>query len=223
MRSRTRIARIWQSCCKLDQIICWSSLIYNTIERLKHERHECDTSDRSATRTTRVRREWKILILITTRVKTCFHISIFIIWQVKDYKERNNFILNTTFVNASFQYQNAFENCATKLDFAMVKAISKSYTLDCYCIVTHINAASFSIKNHFMWKYQHCFSNNYWKLGKIMLNSERIFKVKVRLSWIVFGILLTSAIICFYLSSAWKRDCLISWKLQTSRILRRPF
>ena len=54
-----------------------------------------------------------------------------------------------------------------KLDFVIVKAISKSYTLDCSCIVTHINAASFSIKNHFMWKYQHCFSNNYWKLGKI--------------------------------------------------------
>ena len=37
-----------------------------------------------------------------------------------------------------------------KLDFVMVKAISKSYTLDCYGIVMHINAASFSIKNYLM-------------------------------------------------------------------------
>ena len=96
-------------------------------------------------------------------MKTYFHIPIFIIWRVKDYKERNNLILNTTFVNASFQHQNAFEKCATKTGLCN----GKSYTLDCYCIVTHINAASFSIKNHFMWKYQHCFSNNYWKLGKI--------------------------------------------------------
>ena len=44
----------------------WSNLIYNTSAR--HEGHECDTS---ATRTTRVRHEWKILI--TTRVKTFSH------------------------------------------------------------------------------------------------------------------------------------------------------
>ena len=59
-----------------------SSLIYNTSAR--HERHECDTIE-------------KILILITTRMKTYFHIPIFTMWQVKDYKERNNFILRTTF------------------------------------------------------------------------------------------------------------------------------
>ena len=54
-------------------------------------------SDTSATRTTRVRHEWKILTLITTRVKTYFHALIVTIWQVKDYKERNNFILRCTF------------------------------------------------------------------------------------------------------------------------------
>ena len=32
-----------------------------------------------------------------TRVKTFFHTLIFTIWQVKDYKERNNFIVGTTF------------------------------------------------------------------------------------------------------------------------------
>ena len=92
-----------------------------------HERHECDTS---ATQMTRVK---KLLILITTGVKTCFHIPIFTIWQVKDYKERNNFILSTTFKNASFAYQNKFEKCPQKLEFVMVRAISKSYTLDCSC------------------------------------------------------------------------------------------
>ena len=86
-----------------------SSLIYNT--RARHQRHEWDTSDTNATRvlqerhecdtsatwTTRARQEWKSLILITTRVKTYFHTLILTIWQVKDYKERNNFILRTNF------------------------------------------------------------------------------------------------------------------------------
>ena len=52
--------------------------------RVLHERHECDTSE-------------KFWFWLTTRVKTCFHILIFTIWQVKDYKERNKFILRTTF------------------------------------------------------------------------------------------------------------------------------
>ena len=52
-------------------------------------RHKWHTSDMSATRVLHER----ILTLITTRVKTCFHTLIFTVWQVKDYKERNNFIL----------------------------------------------------------------------------------------------------------------------------------
>ena len=78
-------------------------------------RHECYTNDTSATR---VRHECdtseKLLILITARVKTYFHIHIFTIWQVKDYKEKNNFILSTTFRNASFPCQNEFEKCTTE-------------------------------------------------------------------------------------------------------------
>ena len=66
----------------------WSSLFYNTSSR--HERHElrhkCDTI---STWTTRVWHKWKILILIKTQVKTCFHTLI--------HKEKNNFILSTTF------------------------------------------------------------------------------------------------------------------------------
>ena len=103
----------------LTSISSWSTLIYNS--SIRHEWHECDTSDTnvtrcntsdmietratqvvhdcdtSATRTTRVRHEWKILILIAARVKTYFYILIFTIWQVKGYKGKSNFILRTTF------------------------------------------------------------------------------------------------------------------------------
>ena len=73
-----------------DTFYWWSSLIYNT--SIRHERHECDTI---ATRTIQVRHESKILILIMALVKMCFHTPTFTIWQLKDYMERNNFILRT--------------------------------------------------------------------------------------------------------------------------------
>ena len=62
--------------------------------RVRHEQHECDTS---ATRMTQVRHDWKILILIIALVKTYFHTPVFTIFHVKDYKDRNNLILRTTF------------------------------------------------------------------------------------------------------------------------------
>ena len=81
-----------------------------------HEQHECNTSE-------------KILILMTARVETYFHILIFTIRQVKDYKERSNFILSTTFGNASFPCQNAFEKCTTKTGLCNCKSyIKKLYT-----------------------------------------------------------------------------------------------
>ena len=88
--------------------------------RVLHEQHECDTSE-------------KILILITTRVKTYFHIPIFTIWQVKDYKERNHFIINTTFSKPHSHPKMRLKSAQKKLDFVMVKAITKSYTLDYSC------------------------------------------------------------------------------------------
>ena len=98
-----------------------SSLIYNMSAR--HERHECDTS---ATQTTRVLHEWKVLILITTRVKTYFHTLKFTIWQVKDYKESNNFI---PFGNVSFPCQNASKKCTTETKLFNGKSyIKKLYT-----------------------------------------------------------------------------------------------
>ena len=106
-----------------------SSLIYNTSAR--YERHECQTSDTSGTRVRHERHECntqvqhkgctndtsatrvlherhgcdtneKNLILIITQINTYFQIPLFTIWQLKDYKKRNNFILSTTFGNASF-------------------------------------------------------------------------------------------------------------------------
>ena len=85
-----------------------SSLFYNM--GATHQRHERYTNDKSATQVLHERRS---LILITTRVKTCFHIPILAIRQMKDYK-RKDFILRTTFSNASLPCQNAFEKWTTK-------------------------------------------------------------------------------------------------------------
>ena len=61
-----------------------------SVIRTTRVRHECYTNDTSATRV-------ENLILITTRVKTYFHTPILAMHQMKDYKERNDFILRTTF------------------------------------------------------------------------------------------------------------------------------
>ena len=88
-------------------ILVGPSLIYNTSDtsatQVGNEQHERDTS------VTRVLHEQpecdtrvkKISILITTQVKTYFHIPILTIWQVK-YREWNNFVQSTAFGNASF-------------------------------------------------------------------------------------------------------------------------
>ena len=93
--------------------------------RVRHKQHECNTS------ATRVRHECYTNDTSATRVKTYFHTLIFTIWQVKDYKEGNNFILSTTYWNVSFPCQNAFKKCTTKVKFLMEKATSESCTLDC--------------------------------------------------------------------------------------------
>ena len=97
--------------------------------RMWHEWHEWDTSDMSSTRVLHEQHECdtseKFLILITKRVKIHFHIPMFTIWQVKDYKERNSFILSTAFGNASFPCQNGFENCTTKTELSNGKSYVK--------------------------------------------------------------------------------------------------
>ena len=92
---------LWYNCAFISIIQrIGSSLIYNTSAR--NERHEYDTGP------TRARHEWrecntnvigalhehtseKISILITTRLKRYFHIPIFFVWQVKDYKGEEQF------------------------------------------------------------------------------------------------------------------------------------
>ena len=91
--------------------------------RMTLMKHECYMNDTSAVRVK------KKLILITARVKTNFHTPIFTIWQVKDYRERNNFTLSTNFGNASFPCQNEFEKCTTKTELCRGRSyIKKLYT-----------------------------------------------------------------------------------------------
>ena len=82
--------------------------IYTNATRARHEQYECDMSakrvlhkqhqcNRSAARTSWEWHEKKNLILIVTRAKTYFHLPKFTIWQIKDYKKRNNFIVKTVF------------------------------------------------------------------------------------------------------------------------------
>ena len=121
---------------KFQWLITWYSLFYNTSAR--HERHECDTTDTSAarvrreqhvyntsaTRTTRVRHEWDILILITTRVKTYFLIPRLAIWQVKAYKERNNFYSKNYLLEMPLSHDKIpVKSAPQKLNFVMAKAI----------------------------------------------------------------------------------------------------
>ena len=142
-----------------------------------HEQHECDTSE-------------KIFFLISVRVKTIFHSPIFTISEVKDYKERNNFILSTTFENASFpclwkvhhksfikklytsscKFPCTFSHSSLHKKWSFLLSISSVYVTKSHllkkslmenfifcAVVTHSNADSFSMKNHFMWKYQNSF------------------------------------------------------------------
>ena len=138
-----------------------------SVTPVRNEQHECDTS---ASRTTRVRHEWKILILTMTRVKIYFHTLIFTTWQVKDYKERNNFILRTTIWKCLVSIQNAFKKCTTKTKIFNDKALSKHCTLKAIVaanalayswIVTHSNAGSFLIKTILCENTNIFFSKNY--------------------------------------------------------------
>ena len=106
------------------------ALVYYYNPSARQDRHECDTCATQVLHEPHERNaSEKKLILITTRVKTYFHVPIFFIWLVKDYKERDNFILSTTFGNASFPCQNAFEKCTTKTGLCNGKSyIKKLYT-----------------------------------------------------------------------------------------------
>ena len=61
-------------------------------------------------------------------------------------------------------------------------------------IVTHSNTAWFSIKTTLCETKNIIFSKNYWKLGKMMLDSERTFKIMVKSHWTVISLTLTSSV-----------------------------
>ena len=136
---------------EFDQL--WSSLLYNTSAR--HERHECDTNDTSATKTTQVQHELDTSDTSATQLwHECYtndtsgtRVRIFDFDNDKSEKifshpyisymanERwNNFILRTTFWDMPRSHANMhLKSAPQKLNFVMAKAISKSYTLDCSC------------------------------------------------------------------------------------------
>ena len=89
------------------------SLIDNTSDR--RERHEWETSDMGATW---VRHEQHESNTSETRAIGVQHKC-----------DTSIFILSTTFLNASFPCQNAFENCTTKTELCNGKSyIKKLYT-----------------------------------------------------------------------------------------------
>ena len=85
------------------------------VTQVQHEQQECNTS---ATRPTQVRHKCD-----TRQMKTYFHILILAIWLMKDYKDRNKFILRTVFGIYIFPCQNAFKKCTTKKVQIYAKAI----------------------------------------------------------------------------------------------------
>ena len=120
-------------------------------------RHECDTS---ATRTTRVRHKWKILILITRQLKTFSHTSISYMANERlpgeEQLHSKNCLLDMHCSHAKMRLKSAPQ----KLNFVIEKAISKIYTLHCNCKYLCTFPHSYSLvvhKNHCMWNSQHCF------------------------------------------------------------------
>ena len=73
-------------------------------------------NDTSAIWTMRERHEWKNFDFGNARVKTYFHTHILAISQMKDYKERNDFILRTNFWKCLVPYQKPFKKRRTKTE-----------------------------------------------------------------------------------------------------------
>ena len=93
---------------------------------MTRERHECNTNGTTATRV-------KNFDFDNDTRKTYFHILIFTIWQVKDYKEEQfhskNYFFETTL--SLFYAKMRLKSASQKLNFLMEKATSESCTLDC--------------------------------------------------------------------------------------------
>ena len=107
--------------------------------------HEWDKSHTSETRpkwTTQVLNEYYTNDTSAARVKNFdfdndttenifFDTPVLAMYQIKDYDERNNFILRTICKCLVSMTKCVWKLHRKKLTFVMAKAISKSYTLDC--------------------------------------------------------------------------------------------
>ena len=108
--------------------------------RVWHEQYECNTSNTSAAQ---VRHESDTNDTSATWVKNfdfqnetrenMFSHPTLAIWQMKDYKERNNIILKTTFWQCLIPTPKNVQSAPQILNFVIAKAISKRYTLNCSC------------------------------------------------------------------------------------------
>ena len=119
--------------------------------RVKLVQRECDTSYTSATRVTQVQHQSKTSATPTTRLRrecyandksatqvrnfdfdndTSENIFSYVSYMINEsHKQRNNFILETTFGNVLFPCQNAFETCTAKAKLCNSKSyINKLYT-----------------------------------------------------------------------------------------------
>ena len=114
-----------ESC--LTACLKWSSLFYNTIARHeRHERHECNTNAIQTARVQDERGEFRNFDFDKTHVTTYFHISILTIWQMKHYKEKDNFILRITFSKCLVPMPKLhFEKCIAKTEFCNDKSYIK--------------------------------------------------------------------------------------------------
>ena len=127
-----------------------------------HERHECDTS---ATPRTRVWHKWKNFDFDSDTSKNIFlHPYIYYMASERLQGEEQFHTKNYLLEMSRFHAKMRLKSAPQKLNFLMTKAISKSCTLDCSCkcpcTFPHSYTQQRSLifdKNHFMWKYQHCF------------------------------------------------------------------
>ena len=125
----SKVAIFWLT-LQYFKCFCYRSSIFHNTSAIHGAWHEWDTNNTGARRTTQLSHEWKILILITTRVKTYFHTPILAIWQMKDYKERNNFILRSVkdylLEMPPSHAKMRLESAPQKLNFVMIKVGKKS-------------------------------------------------------------------------------------------------
>ena len=78
----------------------------------------------------------------------------------------------------------------------LVYYITSAIALERFHIFTHSYTASFSIKTHFMKLATFFISKTKQNYAEILTVPESTIKIKTMLPWILFKILLTSAIIC---------------------------